>query len=381
MESSIQQYKQAVSVIKEAILHSQYRAAKMVTGEELSLNFGIGAYVSNRSRQEKWGTSIIESISEQLRRELPGLRGFSARSIRNMRTFYEYWKQYLIWQPSAAKLQLSKNQGNIDIDCFSLQKWSPVAAEINREEFLGISFSHHLEILQKTKDIQEVLFYIHQTVLHKWDKYDLRDRLKEGLYQKHGVAANNFLQTMPVNDARKAVGMFKDEYLLDYINIEEMEVDKPEDIDERVIEKAIVRNIKKFIMTFGRDFAYIGNQYHLEIFGEELFPDLLFLNRELNCMVVVELKKGAFKPAYIGQLQTYMKVLDDKVRKPHENPTIGILLCKSANKAFVEYVIRDYNHPMGVATYKTAEDMSEELRNALPDMDEMRKLLTGDEHL
>ena len=376
MESSIQQYKQAVSVIKEAILHSQYRAAKMVTGEELSLNFGIGAYVSNRSRQEKWGTSIIESISEQLRRELPGLRGFSARSIRNMRTFYEYWTQYLIWQPSAAKLQLSINQDTIDIDCFSLQKWSPVAAEINREEFLGISFSHHLEILQKTKDIQEVLFYIHQTVLHKWDKYDLRNRLKEGLYQKQGAAANNFLQTMPVNDARKAVGMFKDEYLLDYINIDEMEVDKPEDIDERVIEKAIVRNIKQFIMTFGRDFAYIGNQYHLEIFGEELFPDLLFLNRELNCMVVVELKKGAFKPAYIGQLQTYMKVLDDKVRKPHENPTIGILLCKSSNKAFVEYVIRDYNSPMGVATYKTAEDMSEELRNALPDMDEMRKLIT-----
>lgn len=378
MESSIQQYKQAVSVIKEAILHSQYRAAKMVTGEELSLNFGIGAYVSNRSRQEKWGTSIIESISEQLRRELPGLRGFSARSIRNMRTFYEYWTQYLIWQPSAAKLQLSINQDTIDIDYFSLQKWSPVAAEINREEFLGISFSHHLEILQKTKDIQEVLFYIHQTVLHKWDKYDLRNRLKEGLYQKQGAAANNFLQTMPVNDARKAVGMFKDEYLLDYINIEEMEVDKPEDIDERVIEKAIVRNIKQFIMTFGRDFAYIGNQYHLEIFGEELFPDLLFLNRELNCMVVVELKKGAFKPAYIGQLQTYMKVLDDKVRKPHENPTIGILLCKSANKAFVEYVIRDYTHPMGVATYKTAEDMSEELRKALPDMDEMRKLLINE---
>ena len=378
MESSIQQYKQAVSVIKEAILHSQYRAAKMVTGEELSLNFGIGAYVSNRSRQEKWGTSIIESISEQLRRELPGLRGFSARSIRNMRTFYEYWTQYLIWQPSAAKLQLSINQDTIDIDCFSLQKWSPVAAEINREEFLGISFSHHLEILQKTKDIQEVLFYIHQTVLHKWDKYDLRNRLKEGLYQKQSAAANNFLQTMPVNDARKAVGMFKDEYLLDYINIDEMEVDKPEDIDERVIEKAIVRNIKQFIMTFGRDFAYIGNQYHLEIFGEELFPDLLFLNRELNCMVVVELKKGAFKSAYIGQLQTYMKVLDDKVRKPHENPTIGILLCKSANKAFVEYVIRDYNHPMGVATYKTAEDMSEEFRKALPDMDEMRKLLINE---
>ena len=120
MEKSVQQYKQAVRVIKDAILYSQYRAAKMVTGEQLSLYFGIGRYVSAHSRQEKWGTSIIESISEQLRRELPGLRGFSARSIRNMRTFYEYWTQYLILQPSAAKLQLSINQDTIDIKCFSL---------------------------------------------------------------------------------------------------------------------------------------------------------------------------------------------------------------------------------------------------------------------
>ena len=152
----------------------------------------------------------------------------------------------------------------------------------------------------------------------------MRDRLKANLYAVEGSAPNNFLQTMPVKDARKAVGMFKDEYLLDYINVDEMEVDKPEDVDERVVEKAIVQNIKKFIMTFGRDFAYIGNQYHLEIYTQELFPDLLFLNRELNCMVVVELKKGAFKPGYIGQLQTYMKVLDDKIRKPHENPTVSI---------------------------------------------------------
>lgn len=379
METSIQQYKQAVSVIKQAILQSQYRAAKLVTGEQLSLYFGIGGYVSYHSRRDKWGTSSIDRISEQLQRELPGLRGFSARSIRNMRTFFEFWAQYLIWSPSATKLQPVGIEDIIDIDALSIEKWSPMATEINREEFLGISFSHHMEILHKTKNLQEVLFYIHQTVLHKWDKYDLRDRLKANLYAVEGSAPNNFLQTMPVKDARKAVGMFKDEYLLDYINVDEMEVDKPEDVDERVVEKAIVQNIKKFIMTFGRDFAYIGNQYHLEIYTQELFPDLLFLNRELNCMVVVELKKGAFKPGYIGQLQTYMKVLDDKIRKPHENPTIGILLCKSADKAFVEYVIRDYNHPMGVATYKTAADMDEKLRNALPDMDEMRNLLNGDE--
>ena len=378
-ETSIQQYKQAVSDIKGAILQSQYRAAKLVTGEQLSLYFGIGGYISYHTRQEKWGTSAIDRISEQLRRELPGLRGFSTRSIRKMRVFYEYLAQYLILPPTAAKLQVSVFDKVIDIDAFSLQKWSPMAAEINREEFLGISFSHHIEILDKTKDIQEVLFYIHQTVLHKWDKYDLRNHLKANLYAVQKAAPNNFLQTMPVNNARKAIGMFKDEYLLDFINVEEMEVDKPDDVDERVVEQAIVRNIKKFIMTFGRDFAYIGNQFHLEIYTQELFPDLLFFNRELNCMVVVELKKGAFKPGYVGQLQTYMKVLDDKVRKPHENPTIGILLCKSADKAFVEYVIRDYNHPMGVATYKTADGMDEKLREALPDMEEMRKLLTEDE--
>ena len=376
MEESISKYRNAVSTIKQAILQSQYRAAKLVTGEQLSLYFGIGGYVSANSREGTWGTGAIERISEQLRRELPGLRGFSATSIKKMRIFYEFWSQYINRPPMAVDLQITEDKTVIDIDSFALQKWSPMAGEINREEFLSISFSHHTEILDKTKDIHEVLFYIHQTVLHKWDKYDLRDRLKSRLYEKQQSASNNFIQAMPVVSTRKAIGMFKDEYLLDFINVEEMEVDKPADVDERVVEQAIVRNIKQFIMTFGRDFAYIGNQYHLEIFTNEIFPDLLFFNRELNCMVCVELKTGSFKPGYIGQLHTYMRVLDDKVRKPHENPTIGILLCKSADKAFVEYVISDYNSPMGVATYKTANEMDERMRKSLPDIEEMMKLLT-----
>ena len=376
MEENISKYRNAVSIIKQAILQSQYRAAKLVNGEQLSLYFGIGCYVSANSRKGTWGTGAIDRISEQLRKELPGLRGFSASSIKDMRSFYEYWQQFINRRPSAVDLQLSGDSGIIETDSFALQKWSPLAVEINREECLGISFSHHIEILHKTKDINEVLFYIHQTIIHKWDKYDLRNRLKSGLYRRQDSPANNFIQTMPVVSARKAIGMFKDEYLLDFINVEEIEVDKPEDVDERVVEQAIVRNIKQFIMTFGRDFAYIGNQYHLEIFGNEMFPDLLFFNRELNCMVCVELKTGVFKPSYIGQLHTYMRVLDDKVKKPHENSTIGILLCKSADKAFVEYVISDYNSPMGVATYKTANDMDERLRQSLPDMEDMKKLLS-----
>lgn len=367
--------RETVNTIKLAILQSQYRAAKLITGEQLSLYFGIGSYVSARSRTETWGSGVINRISEQLRRELPGLRGFSASSIKNMRLFYEFWASFLIRQPTAGELQGAGKEPHIEIDNLSLQKWQPMLATINREEFLSVSFSHHIEILSKTRDVKAVLFYIHQATLHKWDKYELRERLKADIYHKQGTATNNFVQTLPLNQARKAVEMFKDEYLLDFINVEEINVNKVDDIDERVVEQAIIRNIKRFIMTFGRDFAFIGNQYHLEIFHEELFPDLLFFNRELNCMVVVELKKGAFKPGYIGQLQTYMRVLDDKIRKPHENPTIGILLCKSADKAFVEYVIQDYNGPMGVSTYRTAAEMDERIRQSLPDMEDMRRLL------
>ena len=374
--SNIQPYREAVSSIKRAILHSQYRAAKLITGEQLSLYFGIGSYISLHSRNGSWGTGALERISAQLSKELPGLRGFSTTSLKNMRTFFEFWAPFINRQPTADDLN---EPGTIDINELSLQRLAPASELMHLDAFLSLSFSHHIEILRKTNTLQEALFYIRETFQHKWDKYELRDKLKADIYRTQGTAVNNFLQTLPTNQARRAVAMFKDEYLLDYINVEEIDVDKADDVDERVVEQAIVRNIKKFIMTFGRDFAFIGNQYHLEVYGEELFPDLLFFNRELNCMVVVELKKGAFKPGYISQLQTYMRALDDKVRKPHENPTVGILLCKSTNKAFVEYVIRDYNSPMGVATYKTAADMDTRLRNSLPDMEEMRKLLESTE--
>ncbi len=172
--------------------------------------------------------------------------------------------------------------------------------------------------------------------------------------------------------------MFKDSYLLNFINVEEIGERDKQDVDERVVEQNIVHNIKNFIMTFGRDFSFIGNQYHLEVYGVEFFPDLLFFNRELNALVVIELKTDEFKPSYLGQLTTYLRILDDHVKKPHENPSIGIVLCKSANKEFVEYVIQDYQKPMGVATYKTADDMPENLRKALPDIDALKSILAGE---
>lgn len=375
--NEISAYQNAVDVIKTAILQSQSRAARMISGSQLSLYFGVGLYVSANSREGTWGTGAIKSISEQLSRELPGLRGFSEESIKKMRTFAEYWSQYLNRPPSATELENVQTIDSIPHDCFSLAKWSPLATEINREEFLGISFSHHMEILHKTKDINEVLFCIHEAVVHQWDKYALREVLKAGIPQPDHAAPNNFAQTIPTaREAMKAIRMFKDEYLLDYINVEDIDAQE-EDVDERLVEQRIVNNIKRFIMTLGRDFTFVGNQYHLEIYGEEMWSDLLFFNRELNALVTIELKVGKFKPAYLGQLYAYLQVLDDKVRKPHENPSIGIVLCKSANQAYAEYAVRDYNKPMGVSTYKTLSDMPTAMQQTLPDVEELKKLIGG----
>lgn len=375
--NEISAYQNAVDVIKTAILQSQSRAARMISGSQLSLYFGVGLYVSANSREGTWGTGAIKSISEQLSRELPGLRGFSEESIKKMRTFAEYWSQYLNRPPSATELENVQTIDSIPHDCFSLAKWSPLATEINREEFLGISFSHHMEILHKTKDINEVLFCIHEAVVHQWDKYALREVLKAGIPQPDHAAPNNFAQTIPTaREAMKAIRMFKDEYLLDYINVEDIDAQE-EDVDERLVEQRIVNNIKRFIMTLGRDFTFVGNQYHLEIYGEEMWSDLLFFNRELNALVAIELKVGKFKPAYLGQLYAYLQVLDDKVRKPHENPSIGIVLCKSANQAYAEYAVRDYNKPMGVSTYKTLSDMPTAMQQTLPDVEELKKLIGG----
>ena len=363
-----QNYREAVKSIKEAILRSQYRAAASVNKEQLSLYYGIGRYVSENSRTGFWGKGAIEQISSLLQKELPGLRGFSTSNIKNMRVFYEEWEPVLNRQPLAGDLVLDEKL------LLSVIR-QPLADEFNWSDFLSIGFSHHTEIISKAKTLEARLFYIHECATRYWSKYTLRDYLKTDLYSHRGTFPNNFAQALPdTKQALKAVCSFKDEYLLDFINVEELN-EQEEDLDEKIVEKAIVANVKKFIMTFGQDFSFIGNQYRMEVAGEEMFIDLLFFNRELNSLVAVELKSGKFRTSYLGQLNTYLSALDTYIRKPHENPSIGIILCREMNQTFVEFAVRDYNKPMGVATYHASKDMPERLRNALPDIEDLRKLL------
>lgn len=368
------QYNDAVKQIKTAILQSQAKALKGVNQEQLALYYGIGRFISQNSRAGFWGKDAIDTISRQLSTEVPGLRGFSPRNLRNMRMFYEEWKCLdTNLADASAKLDLGNKSADESANLDSCKSLAPLEiADIPIVAFFSIGFSHHTLILSKTKTLEERRYYI-QLCSDLQLSYDALERkIAEDAYHNQGNMPNNFGMTIPDYKREfQAIQMFKDEYLLDYINVEQLG-ERDEDIDERVIENEIVHNVKNFIMTFGRGFSYMGNQVHYDKLGHDHWVDLLFFNRILKSLVVIELKKGSFKPAYLGQLAAYLRVLDDEERIEGENPSVGIVLCKDADRAYVEYVLQDYTKPMGVATYKSSQ---ERLRELLPDEEEIKKLL------
>lgn len=382
-KNEIQQMSDAVNLLKTAILQSQARAAKAVNQEQLALYYGIGRYISDNTRNKNWGGGVLKSISQHLRQELPGLRGFSETNLKNMRAFYEAWNSIesnssvvtdelnvISSVDKSNSIQHSDNENNTirQLQLTNLGAFPLVP-------FLSISFTHHIAILSQIKDWDERLFYIQYAADYKVTVEDLSGIIKKDLYHHQGEMPNNFLTTIPeYKQAYQAIQMFKDEYLLDFINVEELGM-REEEVDERIIEQSIVHNIKNFIMTFGKGFTFNGSQVHYDKFGHDHWIDLLFYNRDLRRLVVFELKKGKFKTAYLAQLSSYLRILNDDDRREGEEPPIGIILCKSADKAYVEYIMQDFRQPMGVATYKTAEEIETELMKVLPPKEELEKLL------
>ena len=373
----------AVDILKSAILQSQTRAVKAVNQEQLALYYGIGRYISANTRNKNWGGGMIKSISQRLRNELPGLRGFGETNLKNMRAFYEAWRNIevnssvvtdeLEQLPSANEETDLQADGKEEDTIRQLQLTNLGAFPI--VPFLSISFTHHITILTLAKDWGERLFYIQYAADNKVNVEELGSVITKDLYHHQGQIPSNFLATIPdYKQAYRAIQMFKDEYLLDFINVEELGMHE-EEIDERVIEQSIVHNIKNFIMTFGRGFTFNGSQVHFDKLGHDHWIDLLFYNRDLRPPVVFELKHGRFQTAYLAQLSTYLRILNDDDRREGEEPPIGIILCKSADKAYVEYIMQDFRQPMGVATYKTADEMDAELMKVLPSKEQLEKLL------
>lgn len=224
------EYTNAIGQIKQAILKSQYQAAKGVNAIQLSLYYGIGRYVSENTGKKVWGTGALEAISAGLQGELPGLRGFSSANMKKMRIFYDQWHEFI--------------------------ESSPLADQLPMEEFLSVGFSHHMEILHKTTTVEERLFYVHQSYAHRWDKYVLRDMLRADIFHHQGALPNNFLKAMPSkHDAMFAVSMFRDEYFLDFLNLDDINAEDIGDVDERVVEKAIVKDIKNSLSASALHFV------------------------------------------------------------------------------------------------------------------------------
>jgi len=366
--------KHFIEELKQAILNSRYQAARLVNRELILLYLKIGSKISIQTKEQAWGSKVIEQISNELQQELPGLKGFSATNLKRMSLFYNFWRDSNIISPTlSGQLYGVENVLVNGVSSGSLDEGIEFSSTLSNqleETFFSISFSNHYLIVANSKSKEEAIFYVQKSYAEYWSYRTLEHHLKSDLFSKEGKMPNNFAKTLSEKTGNKVIMAFKDEYLLDFINIEDADSE-----DEKLIENEIVRNIKKFILTLGSGFAFIGNQYRLIVEEQEFFVDLLFFNRKLQSLVAIDLKRGKFKPEYLGKMNFYLSALDDLVKQPHENPSIGIILCKEKNNKIVEYSFRDFNKAMGVATYKTSNKIPEKYKGLLPDSETLKTMM------
>ena len=388
----------AVKDIKLAILRARANAARLANTEALKLYFFVGGYISKKTRNAKWGSGAIGALSNQLQIELPGLRGFSASSMIFMRLFYEAWDGC----PEIHKLisdefhYLASNENdNATINYLpsnelvegdirqmpSVEIRSLPTGKLDKDDiaaFFSIGFTHHREIIRFCKEFDERLYYIHACAKALWTVEQLQQHLRADDFHHIGSLPNNFGKTLsPMALASKAVRSFRDEYLLELVNLDNVDARADQDVDERVLSKALVADVEKTIQALGGDdFCFMGREKRLIIEEEEVFIDLLFYHRSLRAMVAVELKMGKFRPSYLGQLELYLSALDATMKHHDENPSIGLLLCEKMNKGFVEFAVRDKSKPLGIATYKTLKSIPKPYQTLAPVIEGVRRVLS-----
>jgi len=375
-------YIKLVKELKQEILVSRFQAAKLVNKELLLLYYRVGKIISSKVSKQSWGSKVVDTISSELQNNLPGLRGFSSTNLKYMRQFYETYSflefgqlptDQLQNKPERQISQLPTDQFNpskIKASAQPKSKKQPVIYPGFLNDFLSISFTHHCKIIAKTKSWEEKCFYINQSFQGNWTVVTLDYNLDSRFFYKRGKIQSNFNAQLPKVIREKAIQVFRDEYLLDFINIQ-----NPDEVDERIVEESIVNNIKKFLMTMGKEFAFMGNQYRLNVGDEVFFIDLLFYHRSLRCLVAIELKAGKFKPEYGGKMAFYLNVLNKQVKLPEENPSIGIILCKEKNNTVVEYSFTDSKKPIGVGTYKLADELPGKFKKYLPPTEDLINII------
>jgi predicted nuclease of restriction endonuclease-like (RecB) superfamily len=322
--------------VQQRIRSAQYEALKTVNREMISLYWDIGQMIVIKQQDASWGKSVVEKLAKDLQAEFPGISGFSARNIWNMRNFYVTYSQN--------------------------EKLQPMVAEIG--------WTHNLVILEKCKDDLEREFYIRMTRKFGWTKNVLIHQIENQTYEKTLLNQTNFDQSISAEIRNQLKLAVKDEYTFDFLEL-------GDEHSERQLEESILTKVQPFLQEMGGIFAFIGSQYRLEVDDEEYFIDILLYHRRLKCLVAIELKIGKFLPEYVGKMQFYLAVLDNTVKLPEENPSIGIILCKSKQRTIVEYALKESNKPIGVATYQIVSKVPQELKNQLPDPEQVARLLEG----
>lgn len=329
-------YRSLLTDIKERIRSAQYEALKAVNRELVALYWDIGKMIVARQIGETWGKAIVEKLANDLQKGFPGIRGFSARNIWYMREFHLAYRR--------------------------VKKLQPLVAEI--------SWTHNLIIMEKCKDDLEREFYIRMSRKFGWTKDVLIHQIEGHAYEGMLRNQTNFKRTLARGIHPEAQLAVKDEYTFDFLELGDQH-------SERQFQQAILSKVPAFLREMGGLFLLVGSQYRLEIGDKEYFIDLLLHHRRLKCLVAVELKIGEFRPEYVGKMQFYLAALDDLVRVGGENPSIGIILCKSKNKTIVEYALRESKKPIGVASYRMLTQVPKELAGELPEPHQISKLLEG----
>ena len=386
----------AVKDIKLAILQARAKAARLANAEALKLYFFVGGYISKKTRNAKWGSGAIDALSNQLQVELPGLRGFSATNIKNMRAFFEFWADDFSIRPLPMG-ELSIHHLPSDENCSSakneIRQMSsaesaliPIrqmpSAELGVESlnaFMSVGFSQHRDIVRAVQSKDEAWYYICASAKAPWSYEQLLQHLRADDYHHIGALPNNFEKTLsPMAQATRAVRSFRDEYLLELVNLDNVDARVDQDVDERVLSKTLVADVEKTIQALGGDdFCFMGREKRLVFEDEEFFIDLLFYHRGLRALVAVELKMGKFRPAYLGQLNFYLSALDRLVKRADENQSIGLLLCEEMKNPVVQLAVQDVSKPIGVATYKTLKSIPQPYKTLAPVIEGVKRVMAN----
>ncbi len=331
------EYVQTLLDIKKQIKTAQFKAVSSVNEELIRLYWSIGKTVVEKQKSHDWGSNFIVQLAKDLQNSFPGTGGFSKSNIFRMRAFYRAYESFP--QP---------------------------VGNFHKLPFFQIPWGHNAMLLEKLKSEKERLWYAEKTLELGWSRRTLEDCIKTKLYDREGSAITNFKTTLPSLQSKIAQQSLKDPYLFDFLTLQE-------DYLEKDLEQGLVSHIQKFLLELGEGFAFIGKQYHVEISGSDYYIDLLFYHIRLRCFVVVELKTTEFQPEYAGKLNFYLSIVDDLLKQKNDNPTIGLLLCKTKDKFKAEYALRDINKPIGVAEYETklVESLPKKLKGSLPTIEEI----------